>query len=50
LVETEPTDKLAGVDLARLTTDVTASLDHLLETSGYRPDLFGAFTAAETAA
>jgi 5-methylthioadenosine/S-adenosylhomocysteine deaminase len=42
--------KLVGVDLARLTTDVIASLDYLLETSGYRPDLFGAFAAAEAAA
>jgi cytosine/adenosine deaminase-related metal-dependent hydrolase len=41
--------KLVGVDIARLTADVTASLDHLLETSGYRPDLFGASTAAEAA-
>jgi 5-methylthioadenosine/S-adenosylhomocysteine deaminase len=32
--------KLVGVDLVRLTADVTASRDFLLEASGYRPDLF----------
>jgi 5-methylthioadenosine/S-adenosylhomocysteine deaminase len=42
--------KLAGVDVARLMADVTASRDYLLEASGYRPDLFGASTAAKTAA
>jgi 5-methylthioadenosine/S-adenosylhomocysteine deaminase len=38
--------KLVGVDVAKLTADVTASRDYLLEASGYRPDLFGASTAA----
>jgi 5-methylthioadenosine/S-adenosylhomocysteine deaminase len=33
--------KLVGVDVAKLTADVTASRDYLLEASGYRPDLFG---------
>ena len=42
--------KLVGVDIAKLAADVTASRDHLLEASGYRPDLFGASTAAKTAA
>ena len=42
--------KLIGVDVAKLTADVTASRDYLLEASGYRPDLFGASTAAEAAA
>jgi len=42
--------KLVGVDVARLTADVTASRDHLLEVSGYRPDSFGASTAAQVAA
>ena len=42
--------KLVGVDVAKLTADVTASRDYLLEASGYRPDLFGASTAAKTAA
>jgi cytosine/adenosine deaminase-related metal-dependent hydrolase len=32
--------KLVGVDLAKLTADVSASRDHLLKASGYRPDLF----------
>jgi 5-methylthioadenosine/S-adenosylhomocysteine deaminase len=32
--------KLVGVDLAKLTSDVTASRAYLLEASGYRPDLF----------
>jgi 5-methylthioadenosine/S-adenosylhomocysteine deaminase len=41
--------KLVGVDVAKLTADVTASRDYLLEVSGYRPDLFGTSTA-ETAA
>jgi 5-methylthioadenosine/S-adenosylhomocysteine deaminase len=42
--------KLVGVDVAKLTADVTASRDYLLEVSGYRPDLFGASAAAKTAA
>jgi cytosine/adenosine deaminase-related metal-dependent hydrolase len=32
--------KLTGIDVARLHTEVNASRDHLLEVSGYRPDLF----------
>jgi 5-methylthioadenosine/S-adenosylhomocysteine deaminase len=36
--------KLVGVDVAKLTADVTASRNYLLETSGYRPDMFGATT------
>ena len=32
--------KLVGADLAKLTSDVTASRAYLLEASGYRPDLF----------
>ena len=42
--------KLVGVDVAKLTTDVTASRDYLLEASGYRPDMFGASTASRSAA
>jgi 5-methylthioadenosine/S-adenosylhomocysteine deaminase len=42
--------KLIGVDVAKLTADVTASRDYLLEVSGYRPDLFGTSTAAKAAA
>jgi 5-methylthioadenosine/S-adenosylhomocysteine deaminase len=42
--------KLVGVDVAKLTADVTASRDYLLEASGYRPDLFGASTDADAAA
>jgi 5-methylthioadenosine/S-adenosylhomocysteine deaminase len=42
--------KLVGVDIAKLTADVTASRDYLLEASGYRPGLFGASTATKTAA
>jgi cytosine/adenosine deaminase-related metal-dependent hydrolase len=42
--------KLVGVDVGKLTADVTASRDYLLKASGYRPDLFGASTAAKTAA
>jgi 5-methylthioadenosine/S-adenosylhomocysteine deaminase len=41
--------KLVGVDVAKLMADVTASRDHLLEASGYRPDLFGKSTAATAA-
>ena len=42
--------KLVGVDIAKLTTDVTASRDYLLEASGYRPELFGASAAAKATA
>ena len=42
--------KLVGVDVAKLTADVTASRDYLLEASGYRPHLFGLSTAAKAAA
>jgi 5-methylthioadenosine/S-adenosylhomocysteine deaminase len=42
--------KLLGVDITGLKADVTASRDHLLEASGYRPDLFGASAAAKAAA
>jgi 5-methylthioadenosine/S-adenosylhomocysteine deaminase len=42
--------KLIGVDVAKLAAEVTASRDYLLEASNYRPDLFGASTAAEAAA
>src|SRR5271170_2500907 len=41
--------KLVGVDVAKLTADVTASRDFLLEASGYRPDLFQKSTAKTTA-
>ena len=34
--------ELLGVDVAKLTGDVTASRDYLLAASGYRTDLFGA--------
>jgi cytosine/adenosine deaminase-related metal-dependent hydrolase len=42
--------KLVGVDLAKLTADVGASRDYLLEASGYRPDLFKTSTPARGAA
>ena len=42
--------KLVGIDVAKLTADVTASRDYLLEASGYRPDLFGTSTSAKAAA
>jgi 5-methylthioadenosine/S-adenosylhomocysteine deaminase len=42
--------RLVGVDVAKLTAEVTASRDYLLEVSGYRPELFGASTAAKSAA
>jgi 5-methylthioadenosine/S-adenosylhomocysteine deaminase len=42
--------RLVGVDVAKLTADVTASRDFLLEASGYRPDLFDPSAAAKTAA
>jgi 5-methylthioadenosine/S-adenosylhomocysteine deaminase len=38
--------KLVGVDVAKLTADVTASRNYLLETSGYRPQMFGASTTS----
>jgi 5-methylthioadenosine/S-adenosylhomocysteine deaminase len=38
------------VDVAKLTADVTASRDYLLEASGYRPDMFGGSTASKSAA
>jgi 5-methylthioadenosine/S-adenosylhomocysteine deaminase len=42
--------KLVNVDLMKLTADVTASRDYLLEVSGYRPDLFDKSTAGKAAA
>jgi 5-methylthioadenosine/S-adenosylhomocysteine deaminase len=42
--------KLVGVDVAKLTADVNASRDYLLEVSSYRPELFGASTASKSAA
>src|SRR5271163_4332125 len=42
--------KLVGVDVAKLTADVTASRDYLLEASGYRLDLSQTSTAAANAA
>jgi hypothetical protein len=33
--------KLIGVDIEKLTSDVVASRDYLLEASGYRTNLFG---------
>ena len=42
--------KLVGVDVAKLTADVYASRDYLLEVSGHRPELFGASTASKSAA
>lgn len=41
--------KLAGADLVKLTADVTASRDYLMEKSGYRPDLFGASARTKSA-
>src|ERR1700678_1431595 len=41
--------QVGGVDVAKLTAEVTASRDYLLEVSGYRPELFGASTAAKAA-
>jgi hypothetical protein len=38
------------VDLAKLTTDVTASRDYLLEASGWRPSFFETFPLGRTAA
>ena len=37
--------KLLDVDSAKLQTDMNASRDHLIEASGYRPQLFGASAA-----
>jgi 5-methylthioadenosine/S-adenosylhomocysteine deaminase len=42
--------KLVNVDVTKLTADVTASRDYLLEVSGYRPDLFVTSTPAKAAA
>jgi cytosine/adenosine deaminase-related metal-dependent hydrolase len=42
--------RLVGVDVAKLTTEVAASRDYLLEASGYRPDLFGASATRKSAA
>jgi 5-methylthioadenosine/S-adenosylhomocysteine deaminase len=42
--------KLVGVDVAKLSAEVAASRDHLLEASGYRPDLFGTLATAAKAA
>jgi 5-methylthioadenosine/S-adenosylhomocysteine deaminase len=42
--------KLVDVDLAKLKADALASRDHLLEISGYRPDLFGASAVANDGA
>ena len=42
--------RLLGVDVAKLTADVTASRDFLLDASGYRTDLFEPSAAAKTAA
>lgn len=41
--------KLVGADLVKLTADVTASRDYLLEKSGYGADLFGASSPANAA-
>ncbi len=38
--------KLLDVDLDKLTTEISASRDHLLEASGYRPELFANSVAA----
>ncbi|MEX3955653.1 amidohydrolase family protein [Trinickia sp. EG282A] len=35
--------RLVGVDVAKLEADVTATREYLLQRSGYRPQLFGAF-------
>jgi len=42
--------KLIGVDVAKLTADVSASRDYMLDASGYRPDMFGASGAPKFAA
>jgi 5-methylthioadenosine/S-adenosylhomocysteine deaminase len=41
--------KLIGVDVAKLSAEVAASRDYLMEASGYRPDLFGASATASKA-
>ena len=41
--------KLVGVDLAKLTAEVNASRGHLLDASGYRPDLFKTSARARVA-
>ena len=41
---------LVGVDVAKLTADVTASRDYLLEASGYRPEMFGASATSKSVA
>jgi 5-methylthioadenosine/S-adenosylhomocysteine deaminase len=42
--------RLVDVDLIKLASEIGASRDHLLEASGYRPDLFDASAAATKAA
>jgi 5-methylthioadenosine/S-adenosylhomocysteine deaminase len=42
--------KLVGVDVLRLAADVAVARDYLLEASGYRPNMFGASTASQSAA
>jgi 5-methylthioadenosine/S-adenosylhomocysteine deaminase len=42
--------RLVGLDVTRLTADVMASRDYLLEVSGYRPDMFGTAAAMKPAA
>ena len=42
--------KLVGVDVAKLTADVTASRDYLLEASGYRPEMFGTSATSKSVA
>ena len=42
--------KLVGIDMPKLTADVTASRDYLLEASGYRPELFAAAAVRKAAA
>jgi 5-methylthioadenosine/S-adenosylhomocysteine deaminase len=39
--------KLVGVDLAKLTADVNASRDYLLDVSGFRPELFKTSASAK---
>ena len=41
--------KLIGVDLAKLSADITASRDYLLDKSGYRIDLFDAASSRKAA-
>jgi 5-methylthioadenosine/S-adenosylhomocysteine deaminase len=42
--------KLVGVDVLKLAADVAVARDYLLEASGYRPNMFGACTASQSAA